>query len=55
VKRRNQLTKGIDPLFDGHVEKPLLDMTVKERLHCVWLKMVFKYGIRNRKIIKNKK
>lgn len=44
--------KRIDPLFDGHLEKPLSKMTVREKLRYIWLQMEFKYAIRNRKIIK---
>lgn len=44
----------IDPLFDGHLERPLSKMTPKEKLEYLWLQAVFKYSIRNRKIISNK-
>ncbi len=26
----------VDPLFDGHLERPLLAMTVRERLDWIW-------------------
>ncbi len=46
--------KKIDPMFDGHLEKPLSKMTPKEKLDYLWLQMVFKFAIKNRKIILNK-
>ena len=56
MKKKNQKSSKpkIDPMFDGHPEKSFSEMTPKERLHYVWLQMLFKYRIRNRKIIKNK-
>jgi len=56
MKKKNQKIgkPKIDPMFDGHPEKSFSEMTPKERLHYVWLQMLFKYRIRNRKIIKNK-
>lgn len=26
----------VDPLFDGHLDRPLLDLTVSERLDWIW-------------------
>jgi hypothetical protein len=52
VKKRKSLNKP-DPLFDGHIEKPLSKMTPREKLHYIWLQMEFKYKIRNRKTVKN--
>jgi hypothetical protein len=49
---KNLKNKEIDPLFDGHLEKPLSKMTPREKIHYLWLQMEFKYKIRNRKIIK---
>lgn len=43
---------NIDPLFDGHPEKRLSEMTPREKLYYLWLQMEFKYSIRHRKIIK---
>jgi len=43
-----------DPMFDGHLEKPISKMTPRERIHYIWLCMKFKYDIRNRIIIKKK-
>lgn len=31
---------GIDPEFDGHLAKPILQMTVAERLEWAWQMMV---------------
>ena len=47
-------SQKIDPLFDGHLEKPLSKMNPKEKLHYLWLQMEFKYSIRNRRIVLNK-
>lgn len=41
----------IDPMFDGHIEKPLSKMTPKEKLDYIWLQMMFKWKIRNRKFL----
>lgn len=46
--------KNIDPMFDGHLEKPLSKMNPKEKLQYLWLQMEFMYAIKNRKIILNK-
>jgi len=43
--------KEIDPMFDGHPEKPLSKMTPKEKLDYLWLQMVFKWQIRNRIVV----
>ncbi|MEO8211419.1 MAG: hypothetical protein ABI840_12745 [bacterium] len=40
--------KEIDPMFDGHLEKPLSKMTPKEKLDYLWMQMMFKWQIRNR-------
>lgn len=46
--------KEIDPLFDGHLEKPLSSMTPREKIDYLWLQMMFKWKIRNRtKLPKN--
>lgn len=29
----------VDPLFDGHLERPLLQLTVSERLDWIWAAM----------------
>jgi len=50
----NNYQNPVDPLFDGHLEKPLSKMTPREKLDYLWLQMEFHYTIRNRKkIIKN--
>lgn len=41
----------IDPMFDGHIEKPLSKMSPKEKLDYIWLQMMFKWKIRNRKFL----
>ncbi len=46
-KKINPLNgKIIDPMFDGHLEKPLSKMTAKEKLHYIWLQMVFKWKLK---------
>ena len=35
----------IDPMFDGHIEKPLSQMTPKEKLDYLWLQTVFKWKV----------
>jgi len=55
MKSKNLKLKEIkkpDPMFDGHLERPLSKMTHKEKLDYLWLQMNFKYKIENRKIIK---
>ena len=44
----------IDPMFDGHIEKPLSMMTPKEKLQYLWMQMEFKWKIRNRVFIEKK-
>lgn len=46
--------ENIDPMFDGHLEKPLSEMNPKEKLEYLWMQMEFMYAIRNRKTILNK-
>jgi hypothetical protein len=46
------INSNIDPMFDGHLEKPLSKMTSREKLYYLWLQMEFKYSIRNGKIMK---
>jgi len=55
-KKTNPVSgKEIDPLFDGHLEKPLSKMTPKEKLDYLWLQIMFKWQIRNRvKVDKSK-
>ena len=43
--------REIDPMFDGHIEKPLSKMTPREKIDYLWLQMEFKYKIRNRKFL----
>jgi len=38
----------IDPLFDGHIEKPLSQMTPKEKLDYLWLQTVFNWKVRTK-------
>ena len=35
----------IDPMFDGHIEKALSQMTPKEKLDYLWLQTVFKWKV----------
>ncbi len=35
--------KEIDPMFDGHLEKPLSKMTPGEKLEYIWMQMEFKW------------
>lgn len=49
-KKINPVTgKEIDPMFDGHLEKPLSKMTPKEKLEYLWMQMEFKWAVRSRK------
>ncbi len=43
--------KKIDPMFDGHLEKPLSSMSPRDKIYLLWLQMEFKYEIRKRKFI----
>ncbi len=43
--------KKIDPMFDGHLEKPMSSMSPREKIYLLWLQMKFKYDIRNRKFL----
>lgn len=55
TKKINPVTKKeIDPMFDGHLEKPLSKMTPKEKLEYLWMMTEFKWQIRNRVIVRNK-
>ena len=38
----------IDPMFDGHIDKPLLQMTPKEKLDYLWLQTVFNWKVRTK-------
>ncbi|MEO6694587.1 MAG: hypothetical protein ABIY50_07620 [Ignavibacteria bacterium] len=50
-KKINPVTGNeIDPMFDGHLEKPISNMTPKEKLDYLWLQTMFKWQIRNRVI-----
>lgn len=45
-KRINPVTgKEVDPMFEGHLEKRIRDMTPKEKLIYLWDMMQFKYEI----------
>jgi len=52
-KRKNK--KYIDPMFDGHFEKPLSEMTPKEKLDFIWQMIKFKHSIKNIKVVKRNK
>lgn len=38
-------------MFDGNIERPLSKMSPKEKLEYLWLQMMFKWQIRNKRII----
>ncbi|HMS35502.1 MAG TPA: hypothetical protein PKC91_15580 [Ignavibacteria bacterium] len=38
----------IDPMFDGHLEKPLSKMTPKEKLDYLWMQTVFNWEVRTK-------
>jgi len=40
------------PDFDGHMEKPILEMTPEERLDYLWTLIEFSRIVKDRKIIK---
>lgn len=42
---------NIHPQFDGHLEKPISKMGHRERLHYLWLQMVFRHKIKGRKVL----
>jgi hypothetical protein len=44
----------IDKDFDGHLEKPLKDMTTKEKLDYIWSQIELKNYIKNN-VVKKKK
>lgn len=48
---KKKSNKNTDPMFDGHLEKPLGKMTPRQKIHYLWLQMEFMYKIRNRKKI----
>jgi hypothetical protein len=48
IKTKNK----IDPMFDGHLEKPMSKMTPREKIYYLWLQMEFMHKIKNRKVIK---
>jgi hypothetical protein len=37
---------NVDPMFDGHLEKPLQQMTVQERLDWIDAMMKFRHWVR---------
>ena len=48
-KKINQVNGvEIDPMFDGHIEKPLSEMTPKEKLDYLWLQTVFKWKVKTK-------
>ena len=49
---KNKNKNKVDPMFDGHPEKPLSKMSPREKIHYLWLQMEFKYLMKNRQIIK---
>ncbi len=55
MKINKKTVKSIDPMFDGHLEKTLSKMTPKEKIHYLWLQMVFRWKTRDRKEVKSHK
>lgn len=47
-KSSNEKVRKPDPMFDGHIEKPLSSMTPGEKLDYIWLQMMFRWKIRSR-------
>ncbi|MFZ4592471.1 MAG: hypothetical protein ACOYN6_15825 [Ignavibacteria bacterium] len=47
MKRINKDGKQVHQDFDGHLEKPVMKMTVEEKLDYIWMAMEFHYSIRN--------
>ena len=47
--------KPIDPMFDGHLEKPMSKMTPKEKIDYLWMQMKFKHDLKRAKITRNSK
>jgi len=47
--------KPIDKDFDGHLEKPLNQMTPREKLDYIWSQIELKNEIRNRVFRKKKR
>jgi hypothetical protein len=52
MKKANKQNGKVDPMFDGHLEKPLSKMTPKEKLHYIWIQMVFKWNLKDFKKVK---
>lgn len=48
MKNTESDVKQTDPLFDGHPEKPIKDMTPSERLDYLWAMVEFRYIITNK-------
>jgi hypothetical protein len=53
-EEKREKRKSVDPMFDGHLEKPISKMTPREKIYYIWLCMKFKYDIKDRVIIKKK-
>ena len=52
MKKHKKQSKPTDPMFDGHLEKPLSKMTPREKLKYLWLQTEFKWKIKDRKVVK---
>jgi len=54
IEKEHEKPKIVDPMFDGHLEKPISKMTPREKIYYIWLCMKFKFDIKDRVIIKKK-
>jgi hypothetical protein len=54
-EEKNKKAPKPHPDFDGHLEKPLSKMTPKEKLHYIWLQILFKHNVSRMEIISKKK
>lgn len=47
--------ENIDPVFDGHPERSILEMTPGERLDYLWELIEFSEIVKNRKVVPKQK
>ena len=55
MRKNNNTNKIPDRDFDGHLEKPLYNMTPKEKLDYIWSQIELRNFIKSGKIRKIKK
>jgi hypothetical protein len=55
MDKSTEVLPKIDPDFDGHMEKPILEMTPEERLDYLWTLIEFSRIVKDKKIIKRTK